>query len=341
MKEPLGKVEVRLDQCARIADLLSQIHVPVPEEDSPLGFLDETQLPNFYLSIVAICHQTSPMGQVRVEGRTREGQFLFGWDYLRRRWADRVSENPQLNHPAAWSTLEAADIEHLLRDEAGISTISDAIGRGALLRDLGDSMTRTGFGDARQIFDFSEGRIISIRPLGLFSQLEKIRAFSDPIRKKSCFFLELMRGQCGWIYQDPENLGAPVDYHEVRGHLRLGTIQISDPCLRAKVRAAQQVTIGEDVAIRSAVYKAIEAISRLLVSIDQPTLHYFFWNFFRQCCGRQDPHCDGCSSSCGLPSRYRLAIKPLSLSGCPFQAVCPSAAQMNKLTEHLHTTDYY
>src|SRR5450759_4351960 len=329
------------EQCRRVAEMLAQVLIPLPDEDTPLDSVAPAELPNFYLSIVAICHQTSPLGQRRLEGRTRDRRRLFGWDYLRCRWAERVADNPALNTPATWAGLEAADIERILQDESGESTISDAAGRASLLQDIWQQMLRTRLSSAREIFDQSQGHLISSSPLGLFARLETLRAYSDPVRKKSCFFLELMRGQCGWSYADPSNLGAPVDYHEVRGHLRLGTVAIVDSTLETKVRSGQQTTDEEDQAIRGAVYEAIGEISRLLGSTDPATLHYLFWNFFRQCCGREIPHCGGCDESCGLPARYRNAFKHLSTAGCLFRPICPSAGRANKLTEHFHRTDFY
>jgi len=246
-----------------------------------------------------------------------------------------------LNTTKAWARLESADVERILEDEAKNSTVSDPEGRAALLRDLGRQMIKAGLSSARQMFDRSQGRLISSYPEGLFESLGAFRAYSDPIRKKSCFFLELMRGQCGWKFEDPANLGAPVDYHEVRGHLRLGTVVITDSALEAKVRTGQQTTDEEDQAIRGVVYEAINEISRLLGSADPATLHYLFWNFFRQCCGRKSAHCEGCAESCELPARYRDALRPVSRTGCPFRPFCPSAGKVNKLIEHFHRTDFY
>jgi hypothetical protein len=237
--------------------------------------------------------------------------------------------------------LHGSDIENLLRDAIGDSTISDPIGRASLLQDLGQCLIARNVTNARELFDQSDGYLVSPTPAGLFSCLGEFRAYGDPIKKKSCFFLELMRSQCGWRYRDPENLGPPVDYHEIRGHLRIGTVEIIDTALEVKVRTGVEVSAAEDKAIRGAVYEAICEVSRSLGTADPATLHYLFWNFFRRCCGRENPHCNGCSSSCGLPVRYRAALMPLGDNACAFRVICPSANRDDMFVEHLHTTEYY
>lgn len=324
------------EQCARVAGLLRAIEIPAADEDKPLVGVGPGELPNFYLAVVAVCHQTSPVGGVRLEGVTASGERLFGWDYLRARWADRVAADRHWNAPEAWAAMRAEDVTWILRDSAGLDTISDAEGRAALLRDLGVGMSRAGWRDAAAMFGASGHKVEEI-----YRFLDAFRAYSDPVRKKSCFFLELMRGQCGWRYRDADKLGAPVDYHEVRGHLRLGTVVIADRTLAARMAKGEETTAAEDVAIRGAVYEAIGRIAEMHGGQDPATLHYFFWNVFRRCCGREATHCAECDTTCGLPDRYRRANAPVAVGGCVFSSVCASAGKDGKPREHFHRTEFY
>lgn len=63
------------------------------------------------------------------------------------------------------------------------------------------------------------------------------------------------------VYADGDKLGAPVDYYEVRGHLRIGTVQIHDEELRAKLLSGREVSAQEDILTRDAVHKALMFIS--------------------------------------------------------------------------------
>jgi hypothetical protein len=334
---------VTLDEgkCKQVAEILRKIEVPPANEDDRLPGMEVTNLPNFYLAVVAICHQTSPQGGVQLRGQLADGTEKFGWDYLRSRWAERVVASPSLNTPSGWAQLQLEDVEALFVDELGRSSLTDCAGRASLLRDLGEHFRTAGTKGAADLLIRSESRLESAVPAGLYRRLAEIRAYRDPVRKKSSFFLELMRSQCGWQFVDVENLSAPVDYHEVRGHFRLGTVVIEDPALLNAINAGAEVTPEQDVAIRSAVSKAIRRISELLSRSDVATLHYLFWNLFRRCCGRSEQHCGSCGAACGLPDRYRQAFASVNASACLLNAVCSSAGAEHKLTEHRCVTDYY
>jgi hypothetical protein len=145
-----------------------------------------------------------------------------------------------------------------------------------------------------------------------------------------------------WNYSDEENLGPPIDYHEVRGHLRIGTVHIIDSGLLEKVANGREVSRTEDLSIREAVYNAVMLISELSGRNRASQMHYLFWNIFRSCCTREDPHCKICPSSCTLPDRYvPLAIRSDGSRRCPFAEVCASAESDIKLLEHKTTTEYF
>jgi hypothetical protein len=338
---PISLVEVNQERCAAVADLLRRVAIPSAEEDAPLIGVKAEALPDVYLAIVAICHQTSPKGGQRLEGFTEAGQWLFGWDYLRARWAERIVQDPDRNTPRTWAQIGEKELEWLLQDANGRSTLSDAVGRAELLRDLGEGMNRHGAGSAEALYRASQGMLESEEPLGLYGRLARFRAYRDPVRKKSCFFLELMRGQCGWNYMDEQNLGAPVDYHEVRGHLRIGTVVIKDSDCERRIRAGTLLSGEEDVAIRLAVYGAIQEISVQLGNASPSTLHYLFWNVFRRCCGRDNTHCMSCGNQCGLPERYSRSFAATRPNQCFFAPACKSVSIADKLCEHTCTTDYY
>lgn len=147
-----------------------------------------------------------------------------------------------------------------------------------------------------------------------------------------------MKNSCGWRFRDPENLGAPVDYHEVRGHLRLGTVIVEEPALLAAIRAEEAVDGVADLALRGAVASAISLIART-TGRSPSDLHYLFWNVFRNCCSRAAQHCSICPSACGLPLRYRDPSAGSRV--CLFSSTCASAGRADKLIEHVHETDFY
>src|SRR5207247_10978026 len=135
-----------------------------------------------------------------------------------------------------------------------------------------------------------------------------------------------MRNSWLWKYVGDEKVGSPVDYHEVRGHLRIGTVEVADSELRRKLLEGTPVTAEQDVAIRSAVYDAIMLLSELTGLRNPSQLHYLFWNVFRSCCLRDAPHCQGCDPGCTLPDRYTHLAVHEGIRRCPFASVCGSVS---------------
>jgi hypothetical protein len=213
-------------------------------------------------------------------------------------------------------------------------------GRASLIRDLGTRMTDAGWEWADQLYNACAGRIATGTP-NLLAELRRFRAYSDPVEKKSLFFLALMRNVGVWKYPDDEHLSPPVDYHEVRGHLRLGTVRVEDPRLWRMIESERAVTAADDAALRLAVRDAICLLARLTANTPAQ-MHYLFWNVFRACCGREQTHCSNCPPGCSLPSRYRkLGETSGQPRRCLFAAVCRSAESPRKVLEHVFETDYY
>jgi hypothetical protein len=206
---------------------------------------------------------------------------------------------------------------------------------------LGQQMLARDWATAEQIYQHCGARVAKGEP-NLLQALSQFLAYSDPVRKKSVFFLSLMRNSGVWQYVDEAALGPPVDYHEVRGHLRIGTVRIANPGLQEKLLTGQTVTPNEDVAIRQAVYDAIMRISKQSGLNSPSRLHYLFWNVFRSVCTREFPQCFALHNDCALPDRYiHLTANANGTRGCPFVSVCRSAGEPHPITEHVFETDYY
>lgn len=326
--------------CRALAAFLRSRTIPEDREDSSLKGFTSPQIANFYLLLVALCHQTSPRGKEPLEGTVGE-RHLRGWDYLSAKLEVKARINPAILSPKYWAGLTERDLRGLFRDEKLGERLSDPADRAVLIQDLGRKMLRHSWESADQLHALCSGRIASGSP-NIVEHLAQFRAYSDPVRKKTFFFLALMRNAGLWIYADPENLGAPIDYHEVRGHLRIGTVKICDPDLRSKLLAGKEVTAEEDIGIRQAVHQALMLVSEYSGLRNPSQIHYMFWNIFRSCCTRDNPHCSSCPQTCSLPARYvPLALFPDGTRHCPFSKICESAGREPKFFEHSFETDYY
>jgi hypothetical protein len=334
------RVRVNREVCRDMGNLLRSNRVPEDHEDISLAGFTPLEIGNFYLLLVAICHQTSPRGEAPLEGTIAQ-QHMRGWDYLSAKLERAVQTNLELLNPQRWVRITGRDVQEIFHDEVLGDRLSDPNGRAALINDLGKKMVQKSWENVQEMYTAAGGRIDSGSP-SLLDLLANFRAYDDPVKKKSFFFLALMHNAGLWVYADPSRLGAPIDYHEVRGHLRIGTVQVCDSELYRKLIDGQEVTPDDDITIRQAVYDAVMFISEDSELRNASQLHYLFWNVFRSCCTRYMPHCHSCPSQCTLPDRY----VPLTLANgeprrCPFSRMCNSVDLEPKLLEHVVETDYY
>ena len=325
--------------CDRLAKVLASLEVPRDHEEGELPGIPKSDVGNYFLALVAICHQTSPRGLPPLQGQV-EGRLLRGWDYLASKFEAAVATEQDLLEPECWAELSAGRVRRLFADEEYGDRLTKPEERAELLRDLGRTMISHGWHRADDFYATSRGHITG-GSSGLLAVLRLFTAYSDPVAKKSSFFLALMRN-CGlWAYRDEQTLPPPVDYHEVRGHLRIGTVRLADDSLAHKVRTGTAVSIEEDIAIRRCVSDAIKRISTASGIQNPSQLHYLFWNVFRAVCRRDGPQCFSMSADNGLPSRYRMLTPPEFGNACLFAEVCASAGTVDPVCDHVVDTHYY
>lgn len=171
------------------------------------------------------------------------------------------------------------------------------------------------------LFESSGGYLVNPNGLGLLDLLSQFAAYADPLYKKTNYFLALMKNGGLWTYHDPENLGPPVNYHESRLQVRLGGVEVLDAELLLKLMRGDEVSEEEDFVLRKAVKEAIEYVARGLGKTPSE-IHYFNWNYARNCCTRHDPHCNSCGDSCKLPDRYKIGEH--GGKRCVLSSVCAS-----------------
>lgn len=327
--------EVVVDRlaCQKVASVLASTGVPEECEEVCVPLATDV-LGNFYLGLVAICHQTQALRGRIASVPTR------GWDYLHAKWLEAAMRDAKLLAPETWACLSAAALAHVFADSASGNTLTDVEGRASLVNDLGRRMLERGWWTLCDLYELSSKRIATGDP-NLVSLLGSFRAYNDPLWKKSFFLLGLMRNSAGWVYADRDELGAPVDYHEVRGHLRLGTVIVNDFQLRRKLLRRVPVQEVEDIALRTRVGEAIRLVAEIAGVRDCMRLHYLFWNLFRSVCLREAPCCHTPPPGSVLPTRYAYLVVGQGGGGCPFATVCPSADLAERYVEHAFKTDWY
>src|SRR3989344_1556022 len=314
------KVKINTAKCIEIAEhIRSSGGVPDDREDPMPYNFPEHVVHNGWCAMVAINQQTTPVVGLGLKGSVN-GKKLRGWDYLLQKAIFIANKGPAMFTVDWMRSVTAETLTDIYHDEEEGDTLNQLERRAELLVDLGEFLHLNNWENVNEIYRESEGFILKSDGKGIAQVLLGARAYQDPVQKKMFYLLAIMRNQKLWEYRDPLNLGVPVNYHEQRGHLRLGTVSIEDPELENKIRNRENVSEEEDIEIRLAVRRASEFIAQYL-DVTPSAKHYLLWNHIRNCCSRDNPHCKGCGDSCTLPDRYRQT----SSKKCIFAKVCPSA----------------
>lgn len=307
------------------------------------------ELANAYFAIVAICHQTTPIGERGLQGYVNnEPELRRGWDYLKEKFLLTALQEPKWSSVVFWNELTPNELSALYQDDTLSKTYGDeTIGktlnrvneRAFLINDLGRILSRYGFIYIDEAFAQCNETIGG--SAGFLSFLQNnFEAYRDPVRKKSLFFLSIAEKECAWELKDPGNLSSPVDYHELRGHLRIGTIMINDPELAHKVEGGLALTESEDDDLRSMTQEVNDSLA-VKTGLGSSRVHYLFWNVFRNCCPRESnkTHCASCGGSCKLPEQYKNM--PTYAGRCIFSKICLSSGKPSKVIDPPYIGHYY
>lgn len=324
----------------RVIEVLNSASIPTEKEWSNStrpASLSANTLADAYLAIVAICHQTSPIGERRLGGYVG-GKLRWGWDYLKEQFLSEVCTDPSWATPEKWESLTPDELATLYDDINYGRTLNRVSERSYLLNDLGRMMLSQDLHSAIDAFEACKHRLGGSK--GFLEWLARSIAYSDPLRKKSYFFVSLANNECSWSPSDIDELLSPVDYHELRGHLRLGTVIVTDQSLSRKLKLGLTITEEEDNELRSVVQEANLVLARESGATNS-AIHYLLWNVFRNCCARgsEETHCGKCTEQCQLPKEYREVST--YQDRCWFSSVCSSRNADSKIIDPPYLGHFY
>lgn len=338
-KANIPGVKVSERKIKQISRLLRGVDIPPEEESDSHSFSWKTNiklLANAYLAIVAICHQTSPYGEKKLEGCIG-GVRKRGWDYLKEKFLKKATEDKKWASFRRWQALSPIELSNIYRDNIVGITLSRINERTFLLNELGAKLLAEGYTYIEEAFEKCN-RILGGKN-GFLNFLRKFQAYKDPVNKKAFYFLSIVKNECNWEIVDIDALSSPVDYHELRGHLRIGTISIINPELRYKLNKNLPFTIEEDTELRSLTQEINSRIARTC-GVESTVLHYLLWNIFRNCCDREPSktHCHFCEN-CYLPTKYKSLR--IYNERCIFSEICDSSDKEDKVLEPPFIGHYY
>ena len=291
------RVEVSPPTVAKVAAALAG-----QASDSALDFTDPPHLPAGHAHAlpmlwIATLHQygfwtadtarwTGPMFA------TLEGTRHKGSDYIWAAFARAARTDPSLLSADRMAT-EPDLFARICTADDGRCPVPDLASHASLHQAHGRSMQGGSYTRILQAVNAAD------RPgAALLDQLRTQPGYmGDPLRKKAnLLLLVLSRRPEGFVdLRDPQSVEPIVDYHLMRGCLRTGCVRILDPDLQARLEARTWVDAPEELAIRQACGRAIQALVDQSGTSVAAVDGFFFVNGRRRCLEIEPPHCTDCA----------------------------------------------
>lgn len=321
----------------RLIELVNDLLLPEEYESATHEFktgLNNDKLANCYLVIVAICHQTSPIGENVLIGTINESEKK-GWDYLKEKYLVFAKNHKNLHSFRSLQYLTPAELSGIFNDVKFGRRLNRINERTYFINDIGRIMVNHNFEYLYEAFIKCGKKIEGDNGFKIF--LRNFTAYQDPIMKKTNFLLSILKKECRWEISEPNSVKSPVDYHELRGHLRIGTVKIVDKQLLKMLKMNLPISEVIDTELRNCVQSINDEIASRC-NISSSKLHYFLWNIFRNICIRKSNiQCNNVDFS-SLPINYHGFIKD---NKCPFFDICSSVLKTNKIIEPPYIGNYY
>ncbi|MDO9512029.1 MAG: queuosine salvage family protein [Bacteroidales bacterium] len=286
-----------------------------------------------YFFSVGICHQTYALAHPSLN--------LYGWDYLEYGFLNMIRQSPELLVP---DFIHVSDFEKLKGSLSGFftpaemeCTLDRLDERVRLMKDMAAVLVDQ--------YESSLGKLLSsttheqgVSVVELYSVLQKFEAYSDPLNKKSSFFIKLAVDAGLIRLQDPENLVPVMDYHMQRVLLRTGCVEIMDDTLAQSLRLRLPMT--SDSIIREICVNASALIARK-AGLNVLQMNDVLYLAGRSCCHEQTLCRSGSCEK--TPCSLTRAVELDNHTACIFNDFCKAATDMeyHKFWQPVVETHYY
>lgn len=333
----MDRIEINMQQLNKVAESISSIGISDEHANRPFIVFESTKelKTKAYLFCSAICHQTHSL--------RNESKNLIGWNYLEYVFEHLAKKNSPLldidyicESPSDKLEKEYAQ-EFPLSDSDTQSSLDKISERVELIKDIAQYIKKAGYESVLDMFNQSEGKLIG-HDSGLYSQLSKMRAFKDPLRKKSTLFIKLMN-QSGLIQvKDPENIEALMDYHMQRLLLRTGCVEVNDPSLMMQLKNKEHLLSDEEIR-----RTCVQAIKRIGFESKKSVLELddLFWAIGRSCCNEKILCVDMVCNK--TPCTLTMVSDITNHKTCVFDGQCKGSThqEYRDYWEPMVATDFY
>lgn len=326
-------IEVNEFQCFKLAEVIKGIEIRYEKTLTKPILKDKENALRLLFYYMAVNYDTRGIGG-HVDGR-----YYRGSEYLYHVMRKQMETSPQTFDADVMASLTLRGFQDWFGDP-GFCKIRRPNERVVLLRDAAEGLLRRYEGNVSNLLEESQGYIGG--KTGLKKRLSRIKAFDDPLAKKTMILILFLHYEELFNPKDPENITAGIDYHLQRIALRSGIIEVIDDRLEPKLKLRRFISNEEHYEIRKACVEAYALIGQRLrwsmFDVDQ-----LFWQIGRNCCHHtHPPHCGErlCKSKhCTLLENSNYPCR----GKCPLDGACKATLD-NRYTAFLEPkviTYYY
>ncbi|MFZ2193349.1 MAG: queuosine salvage family protein [Candidatus Moraniibacteriota bacterium] len=331
------KVILNQKQCELIGKIMLPLQFRKKHFERPfLTFIadSETKL-RVYLFATAICHQTHTLANKR--------KNLEGWDCLEDVFTELGRTNSSLLDPEFLAKLSSEELVEKLEvtfsDDGNPKSCNlDRLGeRADFIIQIAKVLNEKYEGKVEKLINKGDGYLLKGED-GLYNLLEDFDAYSDPLRKKSTVFIQMVVDANLYKFKDLDSVLPVMDYHMQRLLLRTGCVEVVDDELKTALQNKKQIESDDEV--RRASIEATKIISKS-ANKNYFDLNFILWSIGRSCCKEKVLCQDGvCNKN---PCTFFETVDMTEHTHCIFERVCMGNKdkEFRKYWQPIVETHYY
>lgn len=307
----MRKVLVDSNQCEKIGKTVASLDFK--ESFLKRAFLtieisDELKTAMYYYA-VGICHQTYHLANPKLN--------LYGWDFLEYGFMDIAQHRPELldaQHLVQLSPTQLAnEIQPFFAPQniAENCTLDNLEERTRLWLQMAELINKSDLSHLEYILKYNG------KADYFYNELKQTEAYSDPLQKKTSFFMKLLEDAKLIKITTDDDLIPIMDYHMQRVLLRTGCVEVLDDDLKSALQS--RLVLQDEQELREACIKAMKLIAQHS-GYSVFKMNDVFYTMGRSCCNEnmicQTGKCEK------TPCTLSMAVELDQHKQCIFEACC-------------------
>ena len=309
----MQKALVDANQCEKIGKTVASLDFKesfLKRAFLTLEISDELKTAMYYYA-VGICHQTYHLANPELN--------LYGWDFLEFGFIGIAKQRPELLDAEYLVQLTPAELAVEIRpffapqNIAKNCTLDHLQERTQLWLQMAERIKDSGLSHLEYILR-SDGQTTYF-----YRELRQTEAYSDPLQKKTSFFMKLLEDAKLIKFAKDENVIPIMDYHMQRVIFRTGCVEVLDDELKSALQNRLAIQDQDELELREACIEAMKLISQYS-GYSVFKMNDVFYTMGRSCCNENMICQTGkCEKS---PCTLSLAIVLDQHKQCIFEASC-------------------